>query len=108
MVVAGEHRLDAVARNVSGVVLGAFVGDRALHARAVEELGVDRTGYERGDGDPSVLELVADRLGEESRKAWDAAYVAYQGPGMRLAIDAVTSTRPSRRSTMAGNSRFAV
>ena len=64
VVPARHERLEPVAGDVSGIVLVALVGLGALHARAIEELGVCRAGHQRRDRHTGVGDHLTDRLGE--------------------------------------------
>src|SRR4051794_12559327 len=68
-VVAREHRLEPLPRDLGRVVLVLVLpGLRVEHVRACEEVRRRRPRHERGDGDAAVLDLVADRLGEHEHE----------------------------------------
>jgi hypothetical protein len=64
VVLAGHQGLEAVLGHLGRVVLVGLGDLGVVHAGPVEELGVGRPRLERGHGDPGVLELVPDGLGE--------------------------------------------
>ena len=70
MVLAGHQRVISLPRDIVrlGILLARGAGIRVVHARAMEEVRIDRTRLQRRDGDAGVLQLIPQAVGKAQHK----------------------------------------